>query len=259
MRALTANGITLHVREDGDPTGLPVVFSNSLGTDLRLWDPLIPHLPAGLRLIRYDTRGHGLSDAPDGPYTLDQLTADAEALIDSLDCGPVVFVGLSIGGMTGQLLAHRRPDLIRALALVCTAPTMGNAEVWRTRIDTVARDGMAPIVAPVLERWFAPAFTDRALWAAMLARTPATGYIGACHAIAATDLSATTPQITAPTLVVGGAQDAACPAEAVRAMAATIAGATCHILDNTGHLPSVEKPAELGALLTDFIKDTAHD
>lgn len=261
MRAVSANGITLHVREDGDPNGVPVVFSNSLGTDLRLWDAILPLLPDGLRFIRYDTRGHGLSDCPPGPYTMEMLTQDAEALISELDCGPVVFVGLSIGGMIGQSLAARRPDLLRALVLSNTAAKMGEAQMWQDRIATIRAGGIEALADAILDRWFGPAFRSRPeaqIWRAMLTRTPLEGYVGCCNAIAGTDLSGQTRTLALPTLAIAGSEDGASPPDLVALTAAMIPASVCHTIDGAGHLPCVENPAAFADLLSPFLKEHAH-
>lgn len=261
MRAVLANGLTLHVQEDGDPGGAPVLFANSLGTDLRLWDRLLPHLPRGLRLIRYDKRGHGLSSCPDGPYTMDDLTADAAALIEELALGPVIFVGLSIGGMIGQNLAARRPDLIRALVVSNTAARMGEPEVWATRIAAIRAEGLASLESAILDRWFGPAFRatpEAALWGAMLTRTPAAGYLGCCAAISTADLRDQNRALRLPVLAIAGAQDGASPPEQVAASAALIPGAHCHVIEHAGHLPCIETPAEFAAILSPFLKEHAY-
>lgn len=261
MRAINANGVTLHVQEDGVPNGAPVVFANSLGTDLRLWNALIPLLPEGLRLIRYDKRGHGLSDCPDGPYSLDDLTADAAALIEALDLGPVTFVGLSIGGMIGQSLAANRPDLVRALVLSNTAAKMGTPAIWKERIDAINAQGLAAMEAAILDRWFGPAFRatpEAALWGALLSRTPVAGYVGCCAAIAAADLTDSTAGLRLPTLAIAGSQDGASPPDLVAATAALIPNAECHVIDGAGHLPCVENPAATAAILTPFLKEHAY-
>ena len=261
MRALIANGVTLHVHEAGNPTGSPVLFANSLGTDLRLWDAIIPLLPQELRLIRYDKRGHGLSSCHDGPYTMDDLASDAAALIEAMNLGPVIFVGLSIGGMIGQSLALARPDLVRALVLSNTAAKMGDPATWADRIATVNTDGLAAIEGAVLDRWFGPAFRktpEATLWGAMLSRMPAAGYTGCCAAIAAADLTQSTAALRLPTLVIAGSDDGASPPDLVAATAALIRGAHFQIIDGAGHLPCVENPTAYAAALTPFLKEHSH-
>lgn len=246
----------MHYRVDGPETGLTVVFANSLGTDLRLWDAVLPHLPAGVRVIRYDKRGHGLSDlgASDG---IDGLADDAIALIEAAAHGPVVFVGLSIGGLIAQAVAARRPDLLRALILSNTAAKLGTAEGWRDRIAAVQGGGLATIAEAVMERWFAPAFRAQAeltLWRNMLIRTPAPGYIAACEALATADLTRETSALRLPSLVIAGDADGASPPEVVRTTAALIPGARFHLIPAVGHLPCVEDPAAFLALLNPFLK-----
>ncbi|SDJ17625.1 3-oxoadipate enol-lactonase [Aliiruegeria lutimaris] len=261
MRMIEANGIALHVREDGDPAGKPVVFSNSLSTDLRLWDAILPLLPAGLRLIRYDKRGHGLSDCPDGPYALDDLVADAEALLEALDIRDCVFVGLSVGGLTGQDLAGRRPDLIRAAVLSNTAARMGDPAMWQARMEAIRAGGLDSIAEAVMDRWFGPAFRHRpevAAWKNMMTRMPREGYLGCCAAIAAADLTECTAALTLPVLGISGSADGACPAENTAAMIETIAGARMEVIDGTGHLPCVEEPETYARLLTEFLEETGH-
>lgn len=261
MRAVNANGVTLHVHESGAPAGPSVVFANSLGTDLRLWDDLIPLLPEGLRLIRYDMRGHGLSSCPAGPYSLEDLTADAEALIDALGCGPVIFVGLSIGGMVGQSLAARRPDLVRALVLSNTAAKMGDAAAWNDRIAVITANGLASMEAAILDRWFGPRFRateEAALWGAMLTGTPQAGYLGCCAAIAGADLTEATRSLRLPTLAIAGSHDGASPPDLVAATAALIPDARCQVIAGAGHLPCVEDPAAYAAILNPFLKEHAN-
>jgi 3-oxoadipate enol-lactonase len=261
MRAFHANGLGLHVVESGPPDGPAVVFANSLGTDLRLWDALLPFLPTDLRYVRYDLRGHGLSDCPDGPYTMADLSADAAALIEALELGRVLFVGLSIGGMVGQHLAAQRPNLVRALVLSNTTPRMGTPEMWRTRINAIRSGGLAPMQDAILDRWFGPAFRAQAeaqLWGNMLSRTPVAGYLGCCEAIAAADLTESTAALRLPVLAIGGSADGASPPDLVTAMATSIPGASCHIIDDAGHLPCVEAPAAFAAILVPFLKEHTH-
>jgi 3-oxoadipate enol-lactonase len=261
MQALDANGVTLHVQEAGDPNGAPVVFANSLGTDLRLWDALIPLLPSGLRLIRYDKRGHGLSACPDGPYSIDDLTQDANAVIDGLELGPVTFVGLSIGGLIGQNLSARRPDLVRALVLSNTATRMGDTVTWVDRIAAINSDGLSSMEGAILDRWFGPTFRntpEAALWGAMLTRTPQAGYVGCCAAIATADLTEQTRALRLPTLAIAGSHDGACPPDLVAATAAQIPGAQFHLIEGAGHLPCIENPSAYAAILNPFLKEHAY-
>lgn len=261
MQVIKTNGVTLHVREAGDPKRRPVLFANSLGTDLRLWDALSPLLPKGLRLIRSDKRGHGLSECPDGPYSMDDLTTDTESLIEALDLGPVTFVGLSIGGMIGQCLASRRPDLVRALVLSNTATKMGDAASWSDRIAAISGNGLLSMESAILDRWFGPRFrtkSEATLWGAMLSRTPQAGYLGCCAAIANSDLTETTRALRLPTLAIAGSHDGASPPDLVAATAALIPNSTLHVIEGAGHLACVEDPAAFAAILNPFLKEHAY-
>ncbi|TGD60944.1 3-oxoadipate enol-lactonase [Tabrizicola sp. WMC-M-20] len=261
MQALTLPQGTLHIQVNG-PDGAPaVVFANSLGTDLRLWDRVLPLLPQGLRFVRYDKRGHGLS-ALRGGTTIAEHAADAIAVIEQVARGPVVFIGLSIGGLIGQVVAHQRPDLLRALVLSNTAAKLGTAGSWQARIDAVNMGGMDSIADAVMERWFAPAFRatpELALWRAMLVRTPAQGYVAACAALAGADQRSATAGLRLPTLVIAGAADGASPPDVVRQTANLVAGSAFHEIPGAGHLPPVEAPAAWAACVAPFLKAHSHD
>jgi 3-oxoadipate enol-lactonase len=254
MQALSRPFGALHVQADG--TGPAVVFANSLGTDLRLWSHVLPLLPPGLRLIRYDKRGHGLSGLGGGE-TLDDHADDAIAVIEQVAGGPVVFVGLSIGGLIAQRVAERRPDLIRALVLSNTAARLGTAESWQARIAAIRAGGLDSIADAVMQRWFAPAFRETpacGLWRAMLTRCPAEGYIAACRALAASDQTEATRALRQPTLVIAGAADGASPPDIVQATAKLIPGAAFHSIPGAGHLPPVETPDAWAALVAPFLQ-----
>lgn len=260
MQALNRPFGHLHCRVDGPQDAPTVVFANSLGTDLRLWDALVPLLPAGLRVIRYDKRGHGLSDSGGGT-SIDDHADDAIAVIEALATGPVVMVGLSIGGLVAQRVAERRPELLRAIVLSNTAARLGNATLWQDRIKAVQSLGLAGIADAVMKRWFAPAFRSRpemALWRNMLIRTPVDGYIAACTALAQADQTEATRKLRLPALVIAGADDGAATPDLVRATADLIPGAQFHLIPGAGHLPCVETPADYAAILGPFLKDHAH-
>ncbi|MGC9368323.1 MAG: 3-oxoadipate enol-lactonase [Paracoccaceae bacterium] len=262
MRVARVNNVALHWREDDDPAGRPVVFANSLGTDLRLWDKVIPLLPRGLRLIRFDKRGHGLSACPAAPYDMEALIDDAEALLDHLGVRDCLFVGLSIGGMIAQGLAARRPDLVRAVVLSNSAARMGTAEMWADRIAAIEAGGIEVLAEPILERWFAPAFreTDELeAWRNMLVRTPKAGYLGCCHALAGADLTERTRALRQPLLAIAGSDDGASPPEVVRATADLVAGARFEEIAGAGHLPCVEAPGRYAEILNAFIEEVGHD
>jgi 3-oxoadipate enol-lactonase len=256
MQVLMRPWGAMHVDLRGE--GPLVVFANSLGTDLRLWDAVLPLLPQGFRFARFDKPGHGLSDLSD-TVSIASLADDAAALIDHAG-GPAIVVGLSIGGQIAQQIAFAHPDLVRAMVLSNTAARLGTADSWQARIDAVSTGGIAPIADAVLDRWFAPPFRhspECAPWRAMLTRTPAAGYIAACGALAASDLTAQTATLRLPTRVIAGEADGASPPDLVAATAALIPGATFHIIPGAGHLPPVETPAAFAALLSPFLTGNA--
>jgi len=257
MKAIEANGMVLHVEDEGPRDGPVVVFSNSLGTDFRVWDPLLPHLPDDLRIIRYDKRGHGLSTCPAGPYTIEDHRDDVAGLLEGLAIERAAFVGLSVGGMIGQALAAARPDLVKGLVLCDTAHVIGPPEIWETRIQAIRENGIAAISDGILERWFSPRFhADRPdeveLWRAMLTRTPVEGYLGTCRAIQKADLTEAATGLTMPAICVVGSEDGATTPELMRS-AADLIGAELIQIEGAGHLPSVEAPEVLGAIISDFL------
>jgi len=259
MQVLTRPWGAMHYRIDGPADGPVVVFANSLGTDLRLWDQLIAEMPE-VRAIRFDKRGHGLSDEG-GDFGVEDLAEDAVALIEHLGVGPVVFVGLSIGGMIAQTLAALRPDLVRAAVLSNTAVRMGTKESWAERIAAVQSTGIGAIADIIMQRWFAPVFRARpelAAWRNMVLRTSAIGYVGACRALASADLTAATSGLSLPVAVIAGDQDGSSTAELVKATADLIPGAAFHVIPDAGHLPCVEQPAAFAAILRDFLRENSN-
>jgi len=262
MRYETANGIGHHWREDGNRDGPAVVLAHSLGADLRLWDAILPLLPTECRVIRYDIRGHGLSACPPPPYAMTDLVDDAEALIEALGKTPAVFVGLSIGGMIGQGLAARRPDLLRALVLSNTAARLGTPGMWDARMEAIRSGGMEAVADEVITRWFAPAFRDGAdttPWRTLLARTPADGYLGCAAAIAGADMTAALAGIRVPTCAIAGAEDVVCSADEVAVTASPIPDCRVHVMKGVGQLPPVEAPEAFAAILIAFLEAYAHE
>jgi len=261
MPSLALGDVTLNYREDGDPEGAPVVFANSLGTDLRLWDAVVALLPPGLRILRYDKRGHGASTVPPAPYTMAALVGDAEALIDHLSLRGVVFAGLSIGGMIGQGLAVKRLDQVRALVLSNTAARIGTREMWQDRIDAVRTGGTEAIADAVMARWFSRDFLaspELANWRAMLVSQPAEGYAGCCAAIAGTDFHSSTSRLRLPVMAIAGSEDGATPPDLVRETASLVPGSTFHLIRRAGHLPCAEKPGEYARILGGFLRRIGH-
>jgi len=261
MHMVPVNDVVLHVKELGDKNAPALVFSNSLGTDFRVWDRLLEALsPLPFRTILYDKRGHGLSSAPPAPYQMSQHVGDLEGLLDHFSITNAIIVGLSVGGLIAQGLTARRPDLVRALVLSDTAHVIGNAPMWNTRIEAVQSGGIASIEDAILERWFSRHFrenekTELAGWSAMLTRTPVDGYAGTGAAIRDTDFTATTSTITIPTLCVVGDEDGSTPPDVVKGLADIIEGSRYSVIKGAGHLPCIEKPETMAALMTEFFHD----
>ena len=261
MTEVVRDGVALHVDVSGPKNGPPIVFAGSLGSSLEMWGPMLAFLPEGLRIVRYDMRGHGQSDVPDGPYTMGQLVSDAEAVCDALDVRDAMFVGLSVGGMVAQGLAVKRPDLIRALVLSNTAAKIGNSKLWQDRIADVDAKGMSAIADAVMQRWFGRDFygsTAMAPWLDMLMQTPNQGYMGVCAAIAGTDFYTPTSGLRVPTLGIAGSDDGATPPDLVRESVDLIPGSQFVVMRRVGHLPCVEDPEGYAGHLTAFMRNTGH-
>ncbi len=183
----------LHYRLHG-PVGAPVlVLANALGTDMHIWDTVIDRLAGRYRILSFDQRGHGLSDAPAGPYAFDDLVGDLAGLMTYLGIDDAVLAGVSLGGLVAQGFALRYPERLRGLILLDTAAQIGDAALWTARIETVREQGLVALGDILLTRWFSDGFRDRepdayAGWRTMLARTPVAGYLGSCAALRDTDL-----------------------------------------------------------------------
>lgn len=206
----------MHYQIDGAQDRPWLVFCNSLGTDLTMWDAQIAELSSHFQILRYDRRGHGLSDAPPAPYAIADLGGDVLALMAGLGIEKAHFCGLSIGGLTGLWLAQNAPQHFERMVLCATAAKIGTAESWMARASDVAQNGLAPLCAATAERWFTPDFAARApeLVEDILSRFAATtreGYIGCCAALAAADLRPELAQIALPLLTIAGADDPVCP------------------------------------------------
>lgn len=261
MKLADLGDARLHYRIDGPDDGAPVVFANSLGTDMRLWDNVLPLLPAGLRILRFDKPGHGLSSCPPAPYSMGALVTYTEKLMDMHGFKDALFVGLSIGGMIAQGLAVKRLDLMRAMVLSNTGAKIGTKDIWADRIAAVQADGIESLADAVMERWFSRAFCespDLELWRNMLVQQSDTGYAGCSAAISGTDFYTPTSGLRLPTLGIAGSEDGSTPPDLVRETVDLIPGSQFHLIRGAGHLPCVEKPEEFAQVLTDFIHATGH-
>ncbi|EHR50014.1 3-oxoadipate enol-lactonase [Saccharomonospora marina XMU15] len=249
-----------HVVE-GPQDGDVVVLSGSIGSNLSMWQPQVPALTqAGYRVVRYDQRGHGRTPVPDHPCSLADLGGDVVELLDGLGVERAAFVGLSLGGMTGMWLAVNHPDRIDRLVLCCTSARLGSPQMWQERAEQARAQGMSAIADGSIQRWFtAQWLADNPQLAReyhhMTAATPAEGYAACCAAIGSMDLLDDLPKITAPTLVIAGADDPATPPEGHgRPIAEAIPGARFEVVAHAAHLGNVEQPQRFSSLILDHLR-----
>ena len=253
------NGISLRVAQTGPAQGPAVILSNSLGADLSMWDAQAEALARHFRVIRLDTRGHGHSEAPVGDYSLAMLADDVLAVMDQLGVRRAHFIGLSLGGMIGQVLGARSGSRFASLTLCATFATTPR-QLWADRVEAVRAAGVAPLVEATLERWFTPQFRAQSPHVIdsvrkMIAGTSAAGYAGCAAAIRDMDLTGVPEQIKAPTLVIAAAQDPSAPPEAMRHLHTRIQGARYAEINDAAHVFPLEKPAEATTLIMNFLQD----
>ena len=257
MATIDLKGTTLRVRCDGERSRPTVVLSNSLGTDLSMWDAQAAVLATRFHVVRYDTRGHGGSGAPPGPYTIGLLGADVLALLDHLDIERAHFVGLSMGGVIGQWLGAHAPERLHKLVLANTASRIGTLEGWQARAAAVRAEGMNEIAAGAPGRWFTPEFVARqpvvvgTMQKTLRGLSPE-GYAACCEALAIADLTADIRRVKAPTLVVAGALDPVTTVADAQALAAAIKGATVVTLP-ASHLSNIEAPDRFTDAVATFL------
>lgn len=259
----TASLPRLRVALQGLSTGRPVVLSHALGLDTRMWDALAAELAPHCRVLRYDHRGHGGSDAPPGPYTMDDLVDDAARVVQEWDVGPVAWIGLSMGAMVGMGLAIRRPELVDSLVLANTTsryPPEARTG-WSQRIAAVEAGGMTQVVDMVLQRYLRADFRARqwlqvAGYRDTILRCDPQGYVACCHAVASVDWLDELGRIAAPTLIIAGAEDVGAPPHMSRAMEQRIPNARLVQLEKASHLSVAEQPVHFESLVKDFLEET---
>jgi 3-oxoadipate enol-lactonase len=259
MKFIRVNGVSLHFEATGLGQDRPmIVFSNSLGTDLRIWDDVARDLASEFSIITYDKRGHGLSDLGETPYTIETHVTDLAGLLDHLDADPSIICGLSVGGLIAQGLYAKRADCVRAMILCDTDSKIGNDSMWNERIKAIEQGGIEAVADAILSRWFTPVFRSKVNPAFtgsrnMLVRQSAAGYMATCSAIRDADFTETARTIAVPTLCVVGDADEATPPELVAALAQSIPGARYEVIRGAGHIPCIEQPQALATLIRDFI------
>ena len=255
------NQLTIHYSVSGNTDGPTVMLSHSLCTSMDMWLLQLPLLEADYRVLRYDTRGHGQSAAPQGAYTLEALAADAIGLIDALKIDRIHWIGISMGGMIGQALALNHPDRLHSLTLCDTAAIMPETvqPVWQERIDRARSQGMQSLVEETLQRWFTPAYLEsRPPQVEMIRKqilsTPVDGFVGCAEAIRKLNYLERLASIHLPTQVIVGEEDPGTPVAESEAICARIEGARLNILPSAAHLCNIEQADEFNRVVIGFLK-----
>jgi 3-oxoadipate enol-lactonase len=257
MPMIDADGCPIHVEVEG-PDGAPVLMlSNSLGTDLSMWDPQAKTFAEKFRLIRYDRRGHGRSGAPKGPYSMERLGRDALAVLDALKIEKTHWCGLSMGGMVGQWLGANAPQRMGRMILSNTACYYADKDIWNGRIKLLREKGLPAIVGGTMERWFTSGFRERApqtiaSMSEILLKTPLEGYIGCCEAVRDMDHREMLSKIKAPVLIIAGKVDPATTVENAEFIRDRVAGSKLTVLD-AAHISNVEQPEIYTRTALDFL------
>ena len=258
MPTIRANGVELFYDLTGPEDAPVVVFSNSVGATLEMWDAQMRAFADRFRVLRYDTRGHGRSQVLNRPAAIDDLADDLAGLLEGLGIEKVHLVGLSLGGMTGQALAVRRPEKLESLVLMATSAHLPPADMWNQRVATVRAQGMEVIADTVMTRWFTPAFIERAPHAVAQTRKhfvghDPNGYAVCCEAIRDMDLRAVIGAIRTPTLIIAGADDPATPVAMMEDIRARIPEAELIIVPKAAHLLNIERPEVVNSHLEAFL------
>lgn len=261
MSLIWLDDIRLHANLAG-PAGAPaLVLVHGLGLSSAGFDPFLPFLPQGLRVLTFDLRGHGLSDVPPAPYSMGQLIRDTERVIDHFGLKDTVVLGHSLGGLIAQGLATKRLDLVRGLVLSNTAARLGNADLWQARIAAFREGGIDGIRDASLERWFGRGWRTNPAApaaAALLETAHPEGWIGAAAAMSGADFYTTTAALRLPALFLAGANDGSAPPDLMRETADLIPGAEFHLFRSAGHLPFLERPQDYAQALTGFLTRIGH-
>ncbi len=258
------DGLTIHYRFEQHKlesnSGVPVVFINSLGSDLRIWDDVVSKLERSN--LRYDKRGHSLSDAPTGPYSIHDHANDLHGLLEHLNLERVVIVGISVGGQIALEFSSRFPELVAAAVFCDTGMKIGTAELWNARIDAVRDHGLEHISDAVMQRWFGPDFrSDQAAtvrgYQNMLERQPTVGYIATCEALRESEMQEAAQavrDVQVKTLVVCGKGDQSTPVALSQELAQTLE-TNLELIENAGHLPCIEQPEAFAKILNTFLEE----
>lgn len=261
MAILKNADVALHYQCIGDANKPTLIFSNSLGTDMGMWQSQVVALQDAYHIVCYDTRGHGQSSAPTGPYTLAQLGQDVVALLDHLAIPKAHFCGISMGGLTGQWLAIHHPERFLSITISNTAAKIGQEAAWRERAALVREQGLQPIAATAASRWFTADFIQThadvvAQMGLALAAGSAEGYASCCEALAVADLRGQLADIAVPMLIVAGSEDPVTTVADGQAMQAVIAGSQLYEI-HASHIANVEQADDFNRVLLQFTQQVA--
>lgn len=259
MTIVEVEGAHIFCRIEGIPQRPPIVFVNSLGTDLQMWDRQVPAVVDQLRVVRYDGRGHGRSVCYSGGWSFDRLAADLIALLDAFKLEAVYLCGSSFGGMVALSMAARSPQRVLKAILANTAARIGTPSFWDARIESVRRSGVGAVRETVLERFFTdgfrarhPALVER--FGQTMDRIPRDDYIATCTALRDTDLTQDARRVTSPVLVIGGTEDTATSPDDVEHLHRLIAGSRLVMLEGAAHLANVEQAERFNGAMKEFLE-----
>ena len=256
---IEANGITINYQFDGPEDGPVVMFSNSLISNLTMWNDQIEAITsAGFRMLRYDQRGHGATDAPENPYSIEIFADDAVLLLDALGIDKVHFVGLSMGGFIAQQIGAKYPDRVLSLSLCDTACIMPTEKLWDDRIAEAKVGGTAALADATLGRWFTASYHESnpeevRLVREMINASNVTGYIGCARAIRDMSQCDILDRVKAPTIVIVGEEDPACPVASAKVLHGGVKGSELVIIKDAAHLPNIQKRDEFNTTLLGFL------
>lgn len=258
------NNVVLHYSQIGPPDKPTIAFINPLGGDYRVWDGVVRELANDYAIIRYDKRGHGLSECPPGPYTIRDHANDLAGLLEFLEVDEVVIIAVSIGGLIALDYTISHPQNVKALVLGDTAAKIGSAEYWGERIQAIETDGIESMSKTILSRWFAPDYQDKQPaeyegYKNMLSRTPTAGYLASCAALGSADLRDELHQVEVKTLVVCGEEDSATPPDLVRGLSDSLKNSQFELFEDCGHNPSIEQPKKMAESIKMFLDDALSD
>jgi len=260
MDFINCNGLTIHYKWIDNKKEKTFLFINSLGTDYRIWDKMVDQLDEYGSILLFDKRGHGLSDTASETKGLEDFTEDVWLLLNQLEIKNCIVIGLSVGGIIAQLLAHHHPELIEKLILCDTRHKIGFPDLWNGRINQIKSHGLKSISEDVLKRWFPPAFhtAHPAIVQGcknMLERCDEKGYVQTCEGIRDADTTEIVKQMKKPVLCIVGSEDKSTTVEEVKALADLIEGSVFKVISGSGHIPCVDNPAILSKLMIEFIKE----